>query len=286
MKLRRTLLYVPGNKPNLVQSAAVFGPDSIMLDLEDAVLASEKDAARMLVAQALKSVNFAGIEVLVRINGLDSELGFQDLAAIMPSRPDGIRFPKVNTADDIHQMDELLTKYERELGIEEGKTFIIASLESAMAIENAFAIAKASPRMQGIAIGAEDYTADLKTTRSREGTELFYARSAIVTAARAAGIMAIDTVFSDINDEEGLVNETQLVKQLGFDGKSVINPRQIGPVHRVFRPTEKEIEKASAIIGAFEEAKEKGSGVVALNGKMIDRPVVLRAQRVMELAKG
>ncbi|MGE5707443.1 MAG: aldolase/citrate lyase family protein [Bacteroidota bacterium] len=286
MKLRRTLLYVPGNKPNLVQSAAVFGPDSIMLDLEDAVLASEKDAARMLVAQALKSVNFAGIEVLVRINGLDSELGFQDLAAIMPSRPDGIRFPKVNTADDIHQMDELLTKYERELGIEEGKTFVIASLESAMAIENAFAIAKASPRMQGIAIGAEDYTADLKTTRSREGTELFYARSAIVTAARAAGIMAIDTVFSDINDEEGLVTETQLVKQLGFDGKSVINPRQIGPVHRVFRPTEKEIEKASAIIGAFEEAKEKGSGVVALNGKMIDRPVVLRAQRVMELAKG
>lgn len=286
MKLRRTLLYVPGNKPNLVQSAAVFGPDSIMLDLEDAVLASEKDAARMLVAQALKSVDFAGIEVLVRINGLDSELGFQDLAAIMPSRPDGIRFPKVNTADDIHQMDELLTKYERELGIEEGKTFVIASLESAMAIENAFAIAKASPRMQGIAIGAEDYTADLKTTRSREGTELFYARSAIVTAARAAGIMAIDTVFSDINDEEGLVNETQLVKQLGFDGKSVINPRQIGPVHRVFRPTEKEIEKASAIIGAFEEAKEKGSGVVALNGKMIDRPVVLRAQRVMELAKG
>lgn len=286
MKLRRTLLYVPGNKPNLVQSAAVFGPDSIMLDLEDAVLASEKDAARMLVAQALKSVNFAGIEVLVRINGLDSELGFQDLAAIMPSRPDGIRFPKVNTADDIHQMDELLIKYERELGIEEGKTFIIASLESAMAIENAFAIAKASPRMQGIAIGAEDYTADLKTTRSREGTELFYARSAIVTAARAAGIMAIDTVFSDINDEEGLVNETQLIKQLGFDGKSVINPRQIGPVHRVFKPTEKEIEKASAIIGAFEEAREKGSGVVALNGKMIDRPVVLRAQRVMELAKG
>ncbi|HBN07880.1 MAG TPA: citrate lyase subunit beta [Cyanobacteria bacterium UBA8530] len=286
MKLRRTLLYVPGNNPGLVQNCSVFGPDSIMLDLEDAVLASEKDAARILVVEALKSVDFRGIEVLVRINGLDSELGFLDLAAIMPAKPDGIRFPKVNGPRDIAQMDELLTKYERQYGIEEGKTFIIASLESALAIENAFAIASASPRMQGIAIGAEDYTADLKTTRSREGTELFFARSAIVTAARAAGIMAIDTVFSDINDEEGLINEAKLVKQLGFDGKSVISPRQIAPVHEVFRPTEKEIEKAAAIIGAFEDAKAKGSGVVALNGKMIDRPVVLRAQRVMELAKG
>lgn len=285
MKLRRTLMYVPGNQPSLVQNAAVFGPDSIMLDLEDAVLATEKSAARILVAKALKAVNFMGKEVLVRINGLDSDLGYQDLEAIMPSKPDGIRFPKVNTADDIHKMDELLKEHERKNGIPEGQTFIIASLESTLAIENAFAIASASPRMQGIAIGAEDYTADLKTTRSREGTELFYARSAIVTAARAAGIMAIDTVFSDINDEEGLIAETKLIKQLGFDGKSVISPRQIGPVNDVFRPTEKEIEKATAILGAFEEAKAKGSGVVALNGKMIDRPVVLRAQRVMEMAK-
>lgn len=285
MKLRRTLMYVPGNQPSLVQNAAVFGPDSIMLDLEDAVLATEKSAARILVAKALKAVNFMGKEVLVRINGLDSELGYQDLEAIMPSKPDGIRFPKVNTPDDIHKMDALLKEHERKNGIPEGQTFIIASLESTLAIEHAFAIASASPRMQGIAIGAEDYTADLKTTRSREGTELFYARSAIVTAARAAGIMAIDTVFSDINDEEGLIAETKLIKQLGFDGKSVISPRQIGPVNDVFRPTEKEIEKASAILGAFEEAKAKGSGVVALNGKMIDRPVVLRAQRVMEMAK-
>jgi citrate lyase subunit beta/citryl-CoA lyase len=196
-----------------------------------------------------------------------------------------IRLPKSETAEDVKEADCYITLCERKFGIEEGSTGMMAAIESALGIVNAYEIATASPRLVGIAIGAEDYVTDLKTTRSSEGWELFTARSQIVIAARAAKIAALDTVYSDVNDMEGFCEEVRFIKQLGFDGKSVITPRQIKPVIDIFTPTEREVEKAKQIIEAIKLAEKKGSGVISLNGKMIDKPVVERAIRTLKLAK-
>ncbi len=283
-KLRRSLLYIPGNNPNLIQNSVLFGADSLMFDLEDGVLASEKDAARELVRSALTELDFRGHEVLVRINGMDTPLGEVDLEAIVPAKPNGIRLPKANSPEDVKACDAIITRLERAHHLPAGSIFMILSLETTKAVLNAHAIATASKRVVGIAIGAEDYTADLQTERSLTGEELFYARSALVVAARAAGIQAIDTVFANVNDDAGLVAETEKIKQLGFDGKSLISPRQIGPVHKVFTPDAVAIERAKAVVAAFNEAKAKNLGVISLNGRMVDLPVVLRAQRVLRLA--
>ena len=284
-QLRRTMLYVPGNNPGMIKDAGIYPADCIMFDLEDSVSVAEKDAARFLVYEALRTIDYPGKELIVRVNALDSRLGIDDLEAMVRTRKVAIRLPKTECAEDVRYCEEQIARIERENGIEPGSTRMMAAIESAAGVLNAREIAFASSRLIGIAIGAEDYVTDLKTTRSPEGIELLFGRSMVLLAARAAGIDAIDTVYSDVNNEEGFRAEVSLIKQLGFDGKSVINPRQIKPVHEIYTPSQKEIDKSLAIMEAIAEAERRGSGVIALNGKMIDKPVVARAQRTLDLAR-
>lgn len=283
-RLRRTMMFVPGNNPGMMADAHIYGPDSIMLDLEDSVSMMEKDTARLLVYNALKTIDYGDTEMVVRINPLNTPYGKKDIEAVVKAGVHVVRMPKTETADEVREVEAEIEKVEREIGAE-GRTRIMAAIESALGVVNAYDIAISSPRMMGIALGAEDYCANLKTQRSKEGDELRLARETIVVAARAAGIDALDTVFSNLNDMETFRREVEYIKTLGFDGKSIINPRQIEVVNEVFTPTEKDIEKAKAIVAAIKEAEKKGSGVIALNGKMIDRPVAIRAERTITLAK-
>ncbi|MBK5200773.1 MAG: citrate (pro-3S)-lyase subunit beta [Spirochaetaceae bacterium] len=284
-RLRRTMMFVPGNNPGMIKDAYIYKCDSIMFDLEDSVSYSEKDSARDLVYNALMSIDYGDKELVVRINDPRSEGGINDIKAMVAAKIDVIRLPKTETVDDIFVCEKEIAKAEKANGFPEGTIKMMAAIESAEGVINACAIAKSSSRLIGIALGAEDYVTDMKTTRSPEGTELSFARSMIIHAARSAKIAAIDTVYSDVNNEEGLIKEVTLIKQLGFDGKSVINPRQIEPIIKIYTPTSKEIAKAQAIMEAIEEAHKKGSGVIALKGKMIDKPIVMRAERVLKLAK-
>lgn len=284
-RLRRTMMFIPGNNPGMMRDAHLYGADSLMFDLEDSVKLAEKDAARLLVYGALTTLDHGGIERVVRVNPLNTAHGRADIEAMVCAGANVIRLPKSETPQDVADVDACITECEKKHGIPVGSTGMMAAVESALGIVNAPAIAAASDRLIGIALGAEDYVTDLKTRRTPSGVELFAARSQILIAARAAGIAALDTVFSDVNDEEGFLAEVRLIKDLGFDGKSVINPRQIEPVVRVFTPTQKEIDHARRVIGAIREAEAKGSGVVSLGGKMVDRPVVLRAERTLELAR-
>ena len=283
MKLRRSMMFVPGNNPGMIRDAAIYGADCLMFDLEDSVAITEKDAARYLVYNALTTIDYSPAEIVVRINDLESGLGIQDLEAIVRARPDVIRLPKTATAKDVTDCEKEIERIEKEAGIPVGSTGMMAAIESAEGVLNAPQIALASKRLIGIALGAEDYVTDLKTTRA-DGTELAFARGMIVNAARMAGIDALDTVYSDVNNEEGFLNEVNIIKKMGFSGKSVINPRQIEPLHRTFRPKQKDIDKALAIMEAIKEANAKGSGVASLKGKMIDKPVVARAIYLLELA--
>ena len=283
-KLRRSMLFVPGNNPGMMSDAHIYGSDALMFDLEDSVTLREKDAARLLVYHALKTIHYGECERVVRVNPLNTPYGKADIEAMVAAGVEVIRLPKTETAQDICDTEAEIMRAEQKYGIPIGQTRMMAAIEGALGVINAYAIATASPRLVAIALGAEDYCANLKTTRSLEGSELQYARGAIVVAARAAGIDCIDTVYSDVNNEEQLIKETQSIKQQGFDGKSDINPRQIKPVHRVFTPTHEEFVKAQRILAASREAEQRDSGVVALDGKMIDRPVVIRAERTLELA--
>ncbi|MDD6475625.1 citrate (pro-3S)-lyase subunit beta [Sodaliphilus pleomorphus] len=282
-RLRRTMMFVPGNNPGMMQDAFIYGPDSIMLDLEDSVTMAEKDSARLLVYNALKTIDYGNTEMVVRINPLNTPYGKKDIEAVVKAGVDVIRMPKTETAEEVVEVEREIEKVEKEIGCL-GRTQIMAAIESALGIVNAYAIATASKRMMGIALGAEDYSANLKTQRTPGGAELLLARETIVVAARAAGIAALDTVYSNLNDMDTFRKEVELIKTLGFDGKSIINPRQIEIVNEVFTPSEKAIEKSKVILAAIKEAEQRGSGVIAVNGKMIDRPVVLRAQRTIDLA--
>lgn len=277
------MMFVPGNNPGMMADAHIYGPDSIMLDLEDSVTMAEKDTARLLVYNALKSIDYGDTEMVVRINPLNTPYGKKDIEAVVKAGVDVIRMPKTETAEEVVEVEREIERVEREIGCL-GRTKIMAAIESALGICNAYAIATASPRMMGIALGAEDYCANLKTQRTPDGDELRLARETIVVAARAAGIDALDTVYSNLNDMETFRKEVEFIHRLGFDGKSIINPRQIEVVNEVFAPTEKAIEKARTILAAIREAEKKGSGVIAVNGKMVDRPVVIRAQRTIDLA--
>jgi citrate lyase subunit beta/citryl-CoA lyase len=277
------MMFVPGNNPAMMQDAYIYGPDSIMLDLEDSVSMAEKDTARLLVYNALKTIDYGDTEMVVRINPLNTPYGKKDIEAVVKAGVHVIRMPKTETAEEVVEVEREIERVEKELGCV-GRTQIMAAIESALGVVNAYAIATASKRMMGIALGAEDYCANLKTQRSKDGAELALARETIVVAARAAGIDALDTVYSNLNDMETFRREVEFIKTLGFDGKSIINPRQIEVVNEVFTPKQKDIDKALAIIAAIKEAEKKGSGVIALNGKMIDKPVVTRAQRTVELA--
>lgn len=276
-------MFVPGNNPGMMADAHIYGPDSIMLDLEDSVTMAEKDTARLLVYNALKSIDYGDTEMVVRINPLNTPYGKKDIEAVVKAGVHVIRMPKTETAEEVVEVEREIERVEKEIGCL-GRTQIMAAIESTLGVVNAYAIATASKRMMGIALGAEDCSANLKTQRTPGGEELRLARETIVVAARAAGIDALDTVYSNLNDMETFRKEVEFIKTLGFDGKSIINPRQIEVVNEVFAPSEKAIEKARTIIAAIKEAEKKGSGVIAVNGKMVDRPVVIRAQRTIELA--
>lgn len=283
-RLRRTMMFVPGANAAMLRDAPLYGADSIMFDLEDAVSLKEKDAARTLVHFALKTFDYSSVETVVRINGLDAG-GTEDVKAMVLAGVDVIRLPKTETAQDILDVEAVITQVEEANDIPVGTTKMMAAIESAVGVLNAPAIATSSSRLIGIALGAEDYVTNLKTRRYPDGQELFFARSMILHAARAAGIAAIDTVYSNVDNTEGFEAEVRLIKQLGFDGKSVINPRQIPLVNAIYAPTEKEIQNAKEVIWGIQEAEAKGSGVISVNGKMVDKPIVERAQRVIALAK-
>lgn len=283
-RLRRTMMFVPGANAGMLRDAPLYGADSIMFDLEDSVSLKEKDTSRALVHFALKTFDYSNVETVVRVNGLDT-CGALDIEAVVSAGVDVIRLPKTETAQDIIDVEAEIERIEREYGLEVGSTGMMAAIESAEGVLNAREIAKASDRLIGIALGAEDYVTNMKTRRYPDGQELFFARSMILHAARAAGIAALDTVYSDVNNTEGFQDEVRLIKQLGFDGKSVINPRQIPLVNEIYTPTQKEIDNAKQVIWAIREAESKRSGVIALNGKMIDKPIVERAERVIMLAK-
>jgi citrate (pro-3S)-lyase, beta subunit len=285
IKLRRSMLFVPGSNAAMISNTFIYKPDSIMFDLEDAVALKEKDSARILVAHALQHPLYQEIETVVRVNPLDSEFGLNDLNAVVRAGVDVVRMPKTETAQDVVDMDLAITEIEKACGREVGSTKMLAAIESPLGITQANQIATASKRLIGIALGAEDYVRNLKTERSPEGIELLFARCSILQAARAAGIQAFDTVYSNANNEEGFLKEAALIKQLGFDGKSLVNPRQIELLHNLFAPTQKDVDQAEKIIAAAEEAERNGLGVVSLNGKMIDAPIIDRARLVLERAK-
>lgn len=277
------MMFVPGNNAGMMSDAHIYGADSLMFDLEDAVAVTEKDAARLLVYNALRTVDYGDTELVVRINPLSTPYGKKDIEAMVKAGAHVIRMPKTETAEEVKEVEREIERAEAEIGAPH-HTLIMAAIEGARGVVNAYAIATASDRMMGIALGAEDYCANLKTQRTPGGNELLLARETIVVAARAAGIDALDTVYSNLNDMETFRQEIELIKTLGFDGKSVINPRQIPVVNDVFAPKEKDIAKALTIIAAMKEAEAKGSGVIAVNGKMVDRPVLIRAQHTINLA--
>jgi citrate lyase subunit beta/citryl-CoA lyase len=281
MRLRRSLLYVPGNMPGMLQNIPVFEADGVMIDLEDAVPLVEKDSARLLARNFLASYKERNKEMFVRINGLDTPYAADDLREILPALPDGIRLPKADYPEIVERLDTLLTEQEEKLGLEIGHFKIIPSIESAQGVLNCVETARASKRLVALAFGAEDYTASMEIHRTKTGEELFSARNQVVWAAKAAGIQAIDSIFSDVNDMEALRAETLLIKRLGFTGKSLVNPRQIEVIHEVFRPTLDEIHNALEVMDAIKRAREMGTGVISLKGKMVDAPVVTRAARTI-----
>lgn len=281
MNLRRTMLFIPGNNPGMLQNGGVFGADSVILDLEDAVAPQEKDAARLLVAQALKTVDYGDSEKVVRINPLDT-FGAEDIKMIVPCQPDVLLVPKVESVQDIEKVAELVAQAET---VGQQPVQLIALLETAQGIALAYQIAQTKGRLTALALGAEDYTAGLGATRTKEGREIFTARSLVINAAAAAGIQSLDTPFTDANDEAGLYQDTLTAKELGFRGKLAINPRQIDVIHGVFNPTPATIEWAEEVVQAIRKAESEGSGVASLHGKMVDAPIVARAEHILKLAR-
>lgn len=280
-KLRRSMLYLPGNTPNMVQDAHLYGSDSILIDLEDSVVISEKDSARNLVRYALENIDYGDIEVTIRINPVHTEFYEDDLKAIVPGKPDAIRIPKSESAEQIKKVDQFITELEKENDIEVGSVKLMPMIESAKGVREVNKIAEASARNVALTIGGEDLATDLGVTRTKGSEEIFTARSLVVLAAKAAGIDALDTVYSNVNDIEGLKRETELIKKLGFSGKAVIHPKQIKAVHEVFNPTEKEVREARKVVAAAEEAERKGQGAITVNGKMVDYPIVDRARKTI-----
>lgn len=284
MKLRRTMLFVPGNDPGKLFNAGIYGADSLVFDLEDAVSVGEKDAARDLVKNAIM-FNEYPCEVGVRINHISTPFGYDDLREIMKARPAFIRVPKSEETADIVAVDDYITQLEKEYGYEVGGVKIVLTIETALGIINSYQLAKSSKRIVAIGLGAEDFAADLETNRTADGREILFARSQLLLSARAAKVQAIDNVYADVTNEAGFMADTLLGKELGFSGKSVIHPNQVEIVHRIYTPTPHEVSKAQKIIGAYQEALAKKSGVIALNGKMIDGPIVARAERTLRFAQ-
>ncbi len=275
-KLRRSMLFMPGNNPGMLQDAAILGADSIILDLEDAVSLSEKDSARILVREAIKTIDYSQVEVVVRVNPLDTDYGALDVEVIARVKPDTLMIPKANE-QEIKLVDQMLNQIEIEEGYVPGSIKLIALIETALGLENVYNVIQASKRVVGVLLGAEDLTSDLGIERTKEGQEIFYARNKVANACRALKVDSIDTPFTDTFDCEGLAKDTTKAKSLGLTGKSAINPRQIEIIHSVFAPTEAELKHALRVLDAMEEAKKEGKGVCSLDGKMIDAPIINRA---------
>lgn len=278
---RFSRLYLPGNSPKLMLNAGIHEPNGVILDLEDSVSPNKKFEARFLIRNALRNLDFYGAERMVRINQIPD--GLDELRYLVPQHIDLILVPKCENAEDIHRINEVINILKKENNIEK-PIWLMPIIESAKGVMNAYEIASAANNISSVAIGLEDYTADLGTRRTNEGTESFFARSMVVNAARAAGIQPIDSVFSDVSDMEALATNVKTSKSLGFDGMGCIHPRQIKVIHDNFAPEKTEIEKAKKIVLAFKEAEAKGLGVVSLGSKMIDPPVVKRAQKTITLA--
>ena len=276
--MRRSMLFLPGNNPNMLINGNCLGSDAVIFDLEDAVAPDQKDAARILVRNTLKYMDFRGCERIVRINSIGTPYWKEDLKALLPYKPDLILLPKTECAEDILTIDAYMT----ELGSQTG---VMALIETALGVENAFCIASASKRVKALFLGAEDLTADLRCKRTKEGREIEYARHRLVVAARAAGVDVYDTPFTDVNDDEGIVTDASLAKALGFTGKASISPRHVEVINAVFSPTQKDVDYAYEVMEAIALAKEQGKGAISLHGKMIDAPIVARAEQTIAMAE-
>ena len=284
-RLRRSMMFLNCQKPGLIKDPYIYGPDSIMLDLEDAVAENQKDAARYSLFHALKEIDYRGVERVVRINGLDTLHWKEDIRVCVAGGADTIRIAKTERAEDVRAVEEHVLAAEREFGRPEGSTLLMAALESCRGVLNALEICEASDRLIGIALSGGDYTKDLQTVITGTGVELMGARQHMIMAARAAGVQCFDTVFTNLDDMEGFARETEMIKRMGFDGKSLVNPRQIAVVHQIFTPTQKEIIFAEKVVREIDEKKAKGIGVFTVDGKMIDIAFYDGARRTLALAK-
>ncbi|MBQ8797524.1 MAG: CoA ester lyase [Oscillospiraceae bacterium] len=281
----RSLLFLPGNNPNMLINADCLGADGVIFDLEDAVSPSEKDAARILVRNTMRYMDFGASKQVVRINGTDTDCWQADLEAVLPEKPDLILLPKTSTVQDALAADAYMSDLEARLGWEKNTVGLLALIETALGVENAFQIATCSPRVRGLFLGAEDLTSDLQCKRTKQGREIEYARARLVMAARAAGVEVYDTPFTDVNDDEGIMEDAQVAKGFGFSGKASISPRHVAAINQVFSPTQEEIDYAYEVLDAIALAKKQGKGAIALRGKMIDAPIVARAERTIEAAR-
>ena len=266
-------------------NGSALGADAIIFDLEDAVSPTEKDAARILVRNTLKYGDMGRCETIVRVNSIDTDFFKKDIDAVLPEKPNLIMLPKTSCEKDVLTADEYITEVEKKLGFPENTVRLMPLIETALGVENAFEIAAASKRVAAIFLGAEDLTADLRCRRTKEGREIEYARTRLVVAARAAGVDVYDTPFTDVNDDEGIVRDAENAKGLGFTGKASISPRHVEVINAVFSPTQKEIDYAYEVMDAIKLAKEQGRGAIALHGKMVDAPIVLRAQQTIDMAE-
>ncbi|WP_265455554.1 aldolase/citrate lyase family protein [Enterococcus sp. HY326] len=284
-KIRRSMIFLNAQRATLVKDAFVYQPDCVIFDLEDAVAEKEKDSARIQLFNTLRDIDYQGVERWVRINALDSALFEEDIRAAVAGGAEGIRLPKTETAADVQLVEKLVAAAEKEFNVPVGHTMLMAALESPLAIINAYEIAKSSERLMGIALSGGDFTRTMHSKRTIAGQELFVARSQMLMAARAAGVMAFDTVYTDIDNPEGFVEEVNFIKDLGFDGKSLISPKQISVTHAAFTPDAAEVYHAEHVIQAIEDNKEAGIGVLIVDGKMVDIAHVEGAQRILKLAK-
>lgn len=285
-RLRRSMMFLSAQRPGLIKDAYIYRPDSLIFDLEDAVAENQKDAARFSLYHALTTVDYRGVERLVRINGLDTPHWQEDIRVAVAAGADGIRIAKCESAQDVHTVVQHVEQAEAEFAREAGSTLIMGALESPLGILNAYEICKACPeRMIGVAISGGDYRKAMQTRYYPGGLEMLGGRANMLIAARAAGVQCFDTVFTDLDDIEGFREETQMIKQMGFDGKSLISPKQIAIVHEIFSPTAKEIRDAEKIVRAWRENQAKGVGVFQVDGKMIDIAFIPGAERVIELAR-
>ena len=284
-RLRRTMMFLNAQKPGLIKDPYIYKPDSIMLDLEDAVAENQKDAARFSLYHALKEINYRGCERVVRINGLDTPYWEEDIHCAVAGGCDAIRIPKTESALDVQRVETAVEECEKKYGIPEGHTLIMAAIESARGVMKALDICEASERLFGIALSGGDYTKDLQTHITGTGLELMGARQNMIIAARAAGVQCFDTVYTNLDDMEGFRHDVETIHLMGFDGKSIINPRQINIVHEIFTPTQKDIIFAEKVVKEIDEKKALGIGVFTVDGKMIDIAFYDGAKRTIELAK-